>query len=408
MSHIPGWYPDPQSRKHRRFWDGRQWTQHRTATPTTFWTRVAAWIGGPAAGIVVLVVLVTLLSPGGTNTNAVPAPAGRPAATASGSSTMEVTAGSAVSASSPAAPASSPHPAVSATRSPHSQASSPAPKPTTRTPTAPSAKAGTALAAAEALRVKGRAPRTGYDRDRFGTAWADTDGNGCDQRDDVLNRDLTHKRFDGCTVLRGTLHDPYTGKIIHFVRGVDTSSEVQIDHVVAESDAWQTGAQRWTAAKRLRFATDTLNLYAVDGPTNESKGDGDTATWLPPHKSFRCTYVAHQVAVKRKYHLWATSAERTAMVRVLSGCSSMKLPKRQPIPNHPAPPAPQPKPTDPPAGSGSGDSGSGSGSGGSSGTQIVHPGAFCSPEGAIGVTSAGTPMVCKTTVTDDRARWRSR
>ncbi len=261
----------------------------------------------------------------------------------------------------------------------------------TSTPTVPAAATGTALAAAKALTVKGRAPKTGYDRDRFGPAWKDTDGNGCDQRDDVLNRDLTHKKFDGCIVLRGILHDPYTGRTIRFRRGVSTSSAVQIDHIVAESDAWQTGAQRWAAARRLSFATDTLNLYAVDGPTNESKGDGDTATWLPPNKSFRCTYVAHQVAVKKEYHLWATPAERSAMVGVLSSCPSMRLPTRQTIPSHPPI---QPEPTDPPAGS--------------AGARVVHPGTFCAPQGATGVTSSGSPMVCTTTATDDRARWRSR
>lgn len=270
------------------------------------------------------------------------------------------------------------------------------------------------LAAAELLTVKGRAPHTGYSREQFGAAWEDTDGDGCDQRNDVLNRDLTHKVFDGCLVLRGVLHDPYTGRTIHFRRGETTSEAVQIDHVVAESDAWQTGAQQWSAAKRLRFATDTLNLYAVDGPTNESKGDGDTATWLPANKSFRCTYVAHQVAVKKKYGLWATSAERSAMVRVLSRCSGMKLPRRAPIPSHPAShPGTISKPRHSSGGGSSGGDSSGgggsqpAGSGAGSSSAVVHPGAFCTPAGATGVTDRGTPMVCTTTSTDPRARWRS-
>jgi hypothetical protein len=190
-------------------------------------------------------------------------------------------------------------------------------------------------------------PKTGYDRDKFGTAWSDTDGNGCDQRNDVLNRDLIKKTFDGCVVLTGILHDPYTGKTIHFHRGVTTSAAVQIDHVVALSDAWQKGAQIWSGQKRLRFATDTLNLYAVDGPTNAAKRDGDTATWLPPDKGFRCTYVAHQVAVKKKYGLWVTPAEKAAMTRILSVCSTKVLPKTAPIPKHPAPSSNR-KPTHPP------------------------------------------------------------
>jgi len=283
-----------------------------------------------------------------------------------------------------------------------------APKPAPRSTA--TARSGTALAAAEQLTVKGRAPKTGYSRDQFGTAWQDTDGNGCDQREDVLNRDLTHKTFNGCLVLTGTLQDPYTGRTIHFQRGESTSAAVQIDHVVAESDAWQTGAQQWSAAKRLKFATDTLNLYAVDGPTNESKGDGDTATWLPPNKSFRCTYVAHQVAVKKKYGLWATTAERSAMVTVLSKCPTLKLPKRAAIPSHPAArpestPESSPKPHHSSGGGSS--SGSSNTSGGGSSSNVVHPGAFCAPAGATGVTDRGTPMVCTTTSTDSRNRWRS-
>lgn len=252
---------------------------------------------------------------------------------------------------------------------------------------------GTALADIAALKVKGRAPKTGYSREQFGPAWSDTDGNGCDQRDDVLRRDLTHKAYDGCEVLSGTLRDPYTGKIIRFHRGLRSSDAVQIDHLVALSDAWQTGAQQWRAAKRLRFANDTLNLLAVDGPTNESKGDGDAATWLPPTKSFRCSYVAHQVAVKKTYGLWVTSAERKAMRRVLTGCPSMRLPVRARIP---LPPTARTRHV--PAGTRTT----------APGTRVVHPGAFCSPVGATGVTSKGTRMTCSTKPGDDRARWRSR
>lgn len=108
-----------------------------------------------------------------------------------------------------------------------------------------------------------------------------------------------------------------------FVRG---HSKVDIDHVVALSDAWQKGAQQWDRTKRTDLANDPLNLLAVDSSTNRSKGDGDTATWLPAYKPSRCPYVARQVAVKKKYALWVTGAEKDAMKRVLSGCPSQKLP----------------------------------------------------------------------------------
>jgi hypothetical protein len=182
----------------------------------------------------------------------------------------------------------------------------------------------------DTLPVKGRAPRTGYDRERFGQAWADTDRNGCDTRNDVLRRDLqaiviragTH----GCVVLSGTLADPYTGTAIAFARGAATSSRVQIDHVVALSDAWQKGAQQWSAQTRTRFANDPLNLLAVDGPTNQRKSDGDAATWLPPRTSYRCAYVARQTAVKARYGVWITAAEKGAVRRVLATCPGQRVP----------------------------------------------------------------------------------
>ncbi|GAB3398328.1 hypothetical protein GCM10027568_35270 [Humibacter soli] len=191
-------------------------------------------------------------------------------------------------------------------------------------PTTPPAAAtpGTAAALLATIPVKGRAPHTGYDRvGDFGPAWKDIDGNHCDTRDDVLARDLTTVVKKGsCTVESGVLSDPYTGKTIHFVRGVQTSVAVQIDHLVPLSDAWETGAQQLTQQQRETMANDPLELLAVDGPTNESKGDGDAATWLPPNHAFRCTYAARQVSVKAAYHLWVTAAEHDALARLLSGC----------------------------------------------------------------------------------------
>lgn len=190
--------------------------------------------------------------------------------------------------------------------------------------------ARSALATVATLTIKGRAPKTGYDRALFGQAWADIDRNGCDTRNDVLRRDLTAYLLKagtrGCRVLSGTLHDPYTATTIAFVRGQSSSAEVQIDHVVALSDAWQKGAQQWSTPRRTAYANDSLNLLAVDGPTNARKGDGDAATWLPPDKSYRCPYAARQVAVKAKYGLWVTSAERDALTRILATCPSQSLP----------------------------------------------------------------------------------
>ncbi|WP_416062505.1 DUF1524 domain-containing protein [Rhodococcus indonesiensis] len=193
------------------------------------------------------------------------------------------------------------------------------------------ASATSALATLATLPIKGRAPKTGYDRELFGPAWSDdvdVDGghNGCDTRNDILRRDLvdiTYKTATrDCVVLFGTLHDAYTGTTIDFRRGQDTSADVQIDHVVALSDAWQKGAQQLDEQTRANFANDPRNLQAVDGAANQQKGDGDAATWLPPNRSYRCTYVARQIEVKALYRLWVTQAEHDAMVRVLTGCGA--------------------------------------------------------------------------------------
>jgi len=188
----------------------------------------------------------------------------------------------------------------------------------------------TAVAVLETLAVKGRAPKTGYERSQFGPAWSDVDRNGCDTRNDILYRDLSSIKYkDGtkeCVVQSGILIDPYSGEKISFLRGVATSSEVQIDHVVALSNAWQTGAFKLTYDKRLAFANDPMNLLAVKGRLNSQKGDGDAATWLPPRKNIRCAYVAQQIVVKAKYGLWVTKPEKAAMLNLLNQCPGFKAP----------------------------------------------------------------------------------
>ena len=161
----------------------------------------------------------------------------------------------------------------------------------------------------------------------FGNGWNDL-GN-CDVRNYILARDLDDEKFvgpDDCRVQEGTLHDPYTNQIISFLRGPGSSAKVQIDHVVALSDAWQKGAQQLLFAERQQLANDPINLLAVDGKTNNNKSDSDAASWLPPHKPYRCPYVARQIAVKQKYHLWVTAAERDAMRRILRTCPQQQLP----------------------------------------------------------------------------------
>lgn len=183
-----------------------------------------------------------------------------------------------------------------------------------------------AIDALNKLDVKGRAPKTGYSRGQFSKDWGEIGG--CSIRELILKRDLQNTVIDkdGCKVMSGSLQDPYTGKEIAFLRGPTSSQAVQIDHVVAVSDAWQKGAQLLSAEQRHNFYNDPLNLLAVDGPTNDKKGDGDAATWLPPNKDYRCRYVARQVAVKAKYALWVTDGEKNAMKQVLGTCPGQVLP----------------------------------------------------------------------------------
>jgi hypothetical protein len=186
------------------------------------------------------------------------------------------------------------------------------------------------LSVIQAQVTKGRAAKTGYTRAQFGPEWADVDRNKCDTRNDILKRDLINLVFkektNGCTVLSGTLVDPFSGETINFAQGAKTSSDVQIDHSVALSNAWQTGAFKLTPEQRKAFANDPLNLLAVKGKLNSQKGDGDAATWLPPLKSYRCDYVARQIAVKIKYKLWFTAPEKEAMIRILKTCPEKVLP----------------------------------------------------------------------------------
>ncbi len=171
----------------------------------------------------------------------------------------------------------------------------------------------------EKLEVKGRAPKTGYSREEFYSGWPTVDG--CSLRQKIIKREFGETAvLSGCDVVAGEYDEPYTGEHKKFVEKSQISKGVQIDHVVALSDAWQKGAQNISAESRYELATDPLNLLAVDASTNQGKSDGDAATWLPPNKKFRCQYVARQVSVKYKYKLWVSEAEKTAISGVLEKC----------------------------------------------------------------------------------------
>ncbi|MFF2523650.1 HNH endonuclease family protein [Streptomyces liangshanensis] len=176
------------------------------------------------------------------------------------------------------------------------------------------------------VRTKGRGPKTGYDRDKFGYAWLDSaDGvpfahNGCDTRNDVLARDgerVKYRSGSDCVVVSMTLRDPYTGRTIEWRK--QSASKVQIDHVMPLSYDWQMGAARWDEAKRKQIANDPLNLIPVDGPTNGAKSDSGPASWLPPDKRIRCSYVVRFAQVSLKYDLPVTTADKKVMLTQCGG-----------------------------------------------------------------------------------------
>ncbi len=192
-----------------------------------------------------------------------------------------------------------------------------------------------ALKAAKQLPVAGWAAHDGYSRDQFGGRWKDLDGNGCDTRNDILRRDLKKVVMSSsrCRVIGGVFTDPYSGKRTTFAETCTfgtcpMSTAIQIDHVVALSNAWVTGAQSLPYATRVELANDPLELIAVSSSLNDQKSDSDASAWLPPRVSYQCAYVARQVAVKRKYHLWVTPSEKATMISVLKkrSCSKVALP----------------------------------------------------------------------------------
>jgi hypothetical protein len=198
------------------------------------------------------------------------------------------------------------------------------PAPVTSATAAPSTSAADALQDLHTLPVSD-AFVAGYDRAAFGQAWADTDHNGCDTRNDVLRRDLTavvtRPGTHGCVVLSGMLHDPYTGRSIVFHRGEASSLAVQIDHRYPLALAWRHGASTWTAEQREQFANDqATNLVAVDGQANEDKSDSGPGEWMPPNAGDACAYATSFVTVATKWRLSIGAADEQSLDRTLTEC----------------------------------------------------------------------------------------
>ena len=186
-----------------------------------------------------------------------------------------------------------------------------------------------AVAALAALPVAEKAPLDGYERGCgegegcvFGPAWSDVDRNGCDQRNDVLHRDLTAVEVrdgtQGCVVVAGVLDDPYTGQTVPFEKA--SAAEVPIDHVVPLAAAWVQGAAAWPEDRREAFANDLANLMATTRSENSSKGDSTADEWVPADPSYGCSYATVVVTVKTTYTLSVTPAESQALQSLLATC----------------------------------------------------------------------------------------
>ena len=282
---------------------------------------------------------------------------------------------------------------------------------TTTTTTAKPVVVGSALALLQTIRVENEYP-VGYDRALF-DHWRDIDGDGCDSRDQVLKRDsISLSQVDpvNCNVVAGDWVSPYDGA------RWSNPSDIDIDHVVALKEAWDSGAWAWSAAQRKAFANDTSDsrtLLAVTDSVNQSKSDKDPSNWLPPLQSYTCTYLGNWIAVKVRWGLSMDSSEYGRIKNLLqSTCISLNI---APIPNLPNISGGTTVVTNPASSITNSTVAANTTSTGTA-TQI-NPGSYCSPEGAIGYytlsgsTSPTTYVCSKTDATGvpysgGRARWR--
>lgn len=207
---------------------------------------------------------------------------------------------------------------------------------------------GVALATLNQLKVSDN-HLPNYNRDSF-KHWSDLDGNGCNTRQDAL---IAFMKASGCPVSEGTMTDPYSSDVLTFTND-GKGGGIDIDHIVSLSNGWKTGMGDKSVSDDMReqFANDPLNLVPTDKALNTFKSDKDASQWLPSygraHSSFGygptdCVFVSHQIAVKKKYSLWVTPAERDAMSAVLATCPDQALPVGyMAVANVKAKPAPKP------------------------------------------------------------------
>lgn len=192
----------------------------------------------------------------------------------------------------------------------------------------PSSELSRARALIRKVKVAEPAPGRSYNRSAFGTAWTDDSDapwahDDCPTREQVLQRDMPDEAFRSkpgdslrCVVASGTLSDPYTGRKIVFTK--ERPQAVQVDHVIALSEAWQQGAWNWSRRQRVEYANDPLVLLAVDGPANVQKSDHGPAEWLPPNHGVWCALAVRRAQIELRFHLPATRLDKHTMMEVCS------------------------------------------------------------------------------------------
>ena len=279
---------------------------------------------------------------------------------------------------------------------------------------------GTAIGLLQNIRVQNERGG-GYVRALF-EHWRDIDGDGCDSREQVLKRDsVTLPQVDPykCKVVAGDWVSPYDG-----ARWSDPT-DIDIDHVVALKEAWDSGAWAWSAATRNAYANDTSDkrtLLAVTDNVNQQKSDKDPSNWVPPLKSYLCTYLGNWISVKARWNLSMDKSEWGRIKNLLnSSCAGLVIAPWSEAPllgtmlisptaTSPATTVPKtiatsPTTTSPTATSPTATSPASVG-------VSVYPGAWCKPEGATGMYTNGKSYVCAKTnasgvaYSDGRARWR--
>jgi hypothetical protein len=224
-----------------------------------------------------------------------------------------------------------------------------------------------------------------YDRDSFGN-WIDSDLNGCNTRNEVLLAEAINAPKIGskCVLSGGKWLSPYDGKY-H-----DRVTSLAVDHLVPLKEAWRSGASNWSSEQREAYANDLEDsraLNAITSGLNASKKDKDLKSWLPERG--KCEYIESWVAIKARYSLSVDEGEMAVIKKYYKSCSIESI-SVVILPSFKV----------------------GAGAGASS-PDIdtsrlpgVTPGAFCSPNGALGISAKGVIYMCAISSTENRNRWR--